>query len=73
MSRRRATVRKIRAQPDTQSILRQVQKAIAVGACIGIAVDSGEDDSLDIADAIAALLSLLEATAAMLDPAEDSP
>ena len=73
MKKRSAKKGKTQTTPDTQSILRQVQKAIAVGACIGIAVDSGEDDSLDIADAIAALLSLLEATAAMLDPAEDSP
>jgi hypothetical protein len=60
-------------QPDAQTILRQVQKALAVGACIRIAVDSGEGDSLDIADAIAALLSLLEATAAMLDPPRRTP
>ena len=73
MSRRQATARKTCTQPDTQSILRQVQKALAVAVCIRIAADCGEDDSLDIADAIAALLSLLEATAAMLDPAEDSP
>lgn len=73
MSRKKANVRRTRTQPDTQSTLRQVQKALAVAACIRIAVDCGEDDSLDIADAIAGLLSLLEPAAAMLDPPEDSP
>lgn len=72
MSRRQVTERRTRTTPDTASILRQVQKALAVAACIRIAVDCGEDDSLDIADAIAGLLSLLEPVAAMLDPPEDS-
>jgi hypothetical protein len=62
-----------RTSPDTQSILRQVQKALAVAACIRIAVDCGEEDALDIADAIAGLVSLLDAAAAMLDRPEDSP
>lgn len=73
MSRQKALVRRARTQPNAQTILRQVQKALAVGACIRIAVDCGEDDSLDVADAIAGQLSLLEAAAAMLDPPEDSP
>jgi hypothetical protein len=73
MKKRSAKKGKTQTTPDTQSILRQVQKALAVGACIRIAVECGEEDSLDTADAIAGLVSLLEATAAMLDPLEDSP
>jgi hypothetical protein len=73
MKKRSAKERRTRTGPDTQPILRQVQKALAVAACIRIAADCGEDDSLDIADAITGLLNLLEAVAAMLDPPEDSP
>jgi hypothetical protein len=74
MKKRSAKKRRTRTTPDTQSILRQVQKALAVAACIRIAADCGEEeDSLDTADAIAGLVSLLEAAAAMLDRPEDSP
>ena len=51
MKKRSAKERRTRTAPDTQSILRQVQKALAV----------------------AGLVSLLEATAVMLDRPEDSP
>lgn len=72
MSGQHATPRRKRTAPDTQLILRQVQKALAVAACIRIAADCGEEeDSLDTADAIAGLVSLLDAAAAMLDPPED--
>jgi hypothetical protein len=60
MSCRQATSRTTRVQPDTRSILRQVQKALAVAAGIRIALDCGEDESFDTADSIAGLLSLLE-------------
>lgn len=73
MSRQQATPRRKRTAPDSQLILRQVQKALAVAACIRIAVDCGEEDSLDVADAIAGLVGLLEVAAAMLDPPEDAP
>lgn len=73
MKKRSAKKRRTPTAPDTQSILRQVQKALAVAACIRIALDCGEEDALDTADAIAGLVGLLEATAAMLDPPEDAP
>ena len=56
-----------RAQLDSQALLRELQKALAVAKCIRLAAEYGEDDDLDIADALAGLLVLIEATAAMLD------
>lgn len=56
-----------RAQLDSQALLRELQKALAVAKCIRLAAEYGEEDALDIADALAGLLVLIEAATAMLD------
>lgn len=54
-----------------QALLRQLQKARAVAKCIRVAVDYG-DDELDVGDAIAGLVALLEGAIAGLDAPEDA-
>lgn len=74
MSRRRkAQARPQRTALDSQALLRELQKALAVAKCIRIAAENGEDDALDIADALAGLLILMERPAALLDQPEVSP
>jgi hypothetical protein len=58
-----------RAQLDSQ-VLRELQKALAVTKCIRLTADYGEDDSLDLADALAGLLVLLEGVALLMDRLE---
>lgn len=70
MSRRKAPARPQRAARDPQALLRQLQKALAIARCIRLAVEYGDDDVPDIADAVAGLLILLEAAAALLDQPE---
>ena len=74
MSRRR----KVQARPqrtalDSQALLRELQKALAVAKCIRLAAEYGEDDAFDIADALAGLLIVMDAAAALLDQPEVSP
>jgi hypothetical protein len=56
-----------------QALLRELQKALAVAKCIRLAAEYGQDDSVDIADALAGLLVLMEGVAALLDQQEVSP
>lgn len=70
MSRRKAPARPQRAACDPQALLRQLQKALAIARCIRLAVEYGDDDDPDIADAVAGLLILLEAAAVLLDQPE---
>lgn len=74
MSRRgRAQARPRRPQLDPPALLRELQKAVAVARCISLAAEYGEDDALDITDALAGLLILIEGAAVLLDPPEVSP
>lgn len=57
---------------EQQTVLRQVQKAVAVAKAIRIAA-SYPDDRLDIADAVAGLVIVLEGATAMLDPSGCAP
>lgn len=57
---------------DQQALLRQLQKTLAVARCIRLAADHSEDDQLDLADALAGLLILMQRTAAMIDQPEVS-
>jgi hypothetical protein len=57
---------------DAQVLLRELQKALAVARCIRIAAEYAEDDALDLADALAGLLILMQRTAASLDQPEVS-
>jgi hypothetical protein len=70
--RRRAQARPQRAPLDPPALLRELQKALAVTRCIRLAAECGEDDALDIADAFAGLLILMERAAALLDQPEVS-
>lgn len=54
-----------RAQRAQHNPLRLVQQARAVAKCITIAIDGGEE--IDVADAIAGLVLLLDMAAAALD------
>jgi len=58
---------------DAQALLRELQKALAVARCIRIAAEYAEDDALDLADATAGLLILMEGAAVLLDQPEVSP
>jgi hypothetical protein len=75
MSRRgKALARLQRPRLDSQALRRELQKALAVAKCIRLAVEYGENnDGLDVADALAGLLILMDGTAALLDPPEVSP
>ena len=61
-----------RAQLNSQ-VLRELQKTLAVARCIRLAAEYGEDDALDLADALAGLLILIERAAVLVDPPEVSP
>jgi hypothetical protein len=61
------------AQLDAHALLRELQKTLAVTKCIRLAAEYGQDDALDIADAVAGLLVLIEGAAALLDQPEVSP
>jgi hypothetical protein len=74
MNRRRKTqVRPQRAALDSQTLRRELQKALAVAKCMRLAAEYDEDDALDIADALAGLLIVLEGTAVLLDQSEAQP
>jgi hypothetical protein len=74
MSRRRKPQARLQpAQCDPQAPLRELQKALAVAKCIRLAAEYGEDDALDIADALGGLLILMDGIAALLDQPEVSP
>ncbi|WP_129780374.1 hypothetical protein [Peristeroidobacter soli] len=70
--RGKAQARPQRTQLDPQALLRELRKALDVARCIRLAAEYGEDDALDIADALAGLLTLLEKVAVLLDQPEVS-
>lgn len=59
-----------RAQIDQQAMLRELQKALAVTRCIRFAAEYDEHDEVDLADALAGLLVLMEEMASLLDERE---
>jgi hypothetical protein len=59
--------------PRSQALISELQKVLAVTKCIRLAAEYGEDDSLDIADALGGLLILIEAAAVLLDQPEVAP
>lgn len=63
----KAQMRSRRAALNSQALLRELQKALAVARCIRLAAEYGEDEAVDIADALAGLLALIEGAAALLD------
>jgi hypothetical protein len=76
MSVSKATARPERAQLDSQAVLRELHKALAVAKCIRLAAEYGEygeDNQIDFADAVAGLLILIENTTELLDQPEVSP
>lgn len=62
-----------RATHDSQAFLRQLQKALAVANCIVIAIEYREDHDIDIADAVAGLLILLESATTLVRAPEGAP
>jgi hypothetical protein len=70
--RGKARARPQRAQLDSKALLRELQKAFAVATCIRLTAEYGDDDALDIADALAGLLILLEGVVMLLDQPEMS-
>jgi hypothetical protein len=73
MGRGKARVRPQRLQRHPKALLRELQKVLAVAKCIRLAAEYGQDDSVDIADALAGLLILMEGAAVLLDQPEVSP
>lgn len=67
------TVPSLRTQLDSQALLREQHKALAVAKCIRLAAEYGEDQQIDLADAVAGLLTLMEGMAALLDQPDVSP
>ena len=67
---------KAMAQPtcaDQRALLRQLQVVRAVAKCLQIAIEHGDDDQLDLADAVAGLLILVEGAAIVLDRLGGAP
>lgn len=71
MSRSKASAQPIRV--DQRALLRQLQVVRAVAKCVQIAIERGEDDQLDLADAVAGLVILMEGAAIMLDQQGGAP
>jgi hypothetical protein len=55
---------------EDQQALRQLQIAVAVAKCIGIAAEYSEGDDIDLADAVAGLLQLMQPATSVLDQSE---